>query len=124
MFVRRTGNATCIELPMRTRPARLTPIIAAVMLLATSATACTATVRPRAGIVYVRERPPARVLEVRGLAPARNYVWISGQHEWRGNTYVWVPGRYAVPAAGFRHWQDGQWKHDRNGWYWVDGHWR
>jgi hypothetical protein len=25
---------------------------------------------------------------------------------------------------GHRGWVAGQWRHDRNGWFWVDGHWR
>lgn len=109
---------------MRTTHFRHAHIIAAVMLLSTTATACTATVRPRAGVVYVRERPPARLAEVRGPSPGRNYVWISGRYDWRGSAYVWIPGHYESPVGNYRRWVDGQWKHDRAGWYWVEGHWR
>ena len=99
-------------------------VLVAGLAAAGTTSACMASVRPRSGVVYVRTGPPARIVEVRPAVPGRNYIWIDGHHEWRGNAYVWIPGRYEVPASGYARWQAGQWKHDRNGWYWVDGHWR
>ena len=103
---------------------RSVALLAAGITWSVTSSACMATVRPRAGIVYVRTGPPARIVEVRPAPPGRNYIWIEGRHDWRGNAYVWVPGRYEIPAAGFRRYERGEWKHDRNGWYWVDGRWR
>jgi hypothetical protein len=109
---------------MRRLQTHFVSAVASVMLLAGTATACTATLQPRAGIVYVRTAPPERIVEVRTVSPGRDYVWINGYHEYRGNAYVWVPGRWDRPLDNHRRWADGQWKHDRNGWYWIPGHWR
>lgn len=103
---------------------RTLTMAAAVVVLSASSTACMATVRPAPGVVYVREGPPRAIREVRPVAPGRTYVWIPGHYDYRGRAYVWVPGRYEVPASNYRRWEAGKWRHDRNGWYWVDGHWR
>jgi WXXGXW repeat (2 copies) len=85
-------------------------------------TACV-TAPPR-GVVYVRTRPPAAIVEVRGAAPDADHVWISGYHAWRGGDYVWVPGHWDRGPRPRAVWVNGQWKHHRDGWYWVDGHWK
>jgi hypothetical protein len=104
------------------------PFNAARIVLALSATltvsACVATVRPRAGVVYVQQGPPPRVVEVIGVPPSRAHVWIEGHHEWRGRDYVWVPGRFEVIPQGFRRYEPGRWNHERAGWYWQEGRWR
>ncbi len=86
--------------------------------------ACAVAQRPRAGVVYVQQRPPARVVEVLLVAPSRAHVWVSGHYDWRNREYVWIPGRYEVPRTGFRRYEDGRWVHGRLGWYFVDGRWR
>ncbi len=86
--------------------------------------ACVVAQRPRAGVVYVQQRPPTRIVEVLGVAPSRAYVWVSGRYDWRGREYVWIPGRYEMPRAGFVRYEEGRWVHSRQGWYFVDGRWR
>ena len=86
--------------------------------------ACAVAQRPRAGVVYVQQRPPARIVEVLLVAPSRAHVWVSGQYDWRGREYVWTPGHYELPRAGFQRYEDGRWVHNRQGWYFVDGRWR
>ena len=82
-------------------------------------------VRPaRGGGVYVRVAPPVPVVEVEGVAPGPDYVWIRGYHRWDGERYVWVQGHWERRHHAGAVWVDGQWKHDRDGWYWVEGHWR
>ena len=52
-------------------------------------------------------RPPARVVEVRTVAPGVGYVWISGYWDWQYSDWVWISGHwerrrpnvYWVPAA-------------------------
>jgi hypothetical protein len=79
---------------------------------------------PPPGVVYASYAPPAAQVEVVGVSPGADYVWIPGYHAWRNNAYVWVPGRYErAPHAGAR-WERGAWRHHQKGWYWVDGHWR
>lgn len=91
---------------------------------ALSLTACLGTVPPRTGVVYVSSRPPRGVVEVIAVAPSRAHVWVPGFYAWRGNAYVWVPGRYELPPRGLRRWEPARWKHDRRGWFLVEGRWR
>ena len=69
-------------------------------------------------------RLPAAEVEITGVAPGPDYVWVPGHHVWRGGNYVWDPGRYErAPRHGAR-WVHGQWRHHERGWYWTDGHWK
>ena len=44
--------------------------------------------------IVVRVRPPEPIHEHYGPPPHEGYVWVSGYHNWDGNRYVWVPGRW------------------------------
>jgi hypothetical protein len=87
-------------------------------------TGCVVYAHPRAGIVYMSERPPAARVEVIPASPGRDFVWIGGYWGHNGARYNWVPGRWERPVAGHRTWVAERWAHDRNGWYLVEGHWR
>jgi hypothetical protein len=87
-------------------------------------TGCMAYVRPRAGVVYISERPPVERVEVIPATPGVGFVWIKGHWGYGGNRYEWVSGRWERPAEGRREWVAERWEHDRNGWYFVEGHWR
>jgi hypothetical protein len=91
---------------------------------ALSLTACLGAARPRGGVVYVSARPPRGLVEVVAAAPSRAHVWVPGFYAWRGNAYAWVPGRYELPPRGLRRWEPARWRHDRRGWFFVDGRWR
>ncbi len=41
-----------------------------------------------------------------------------------GPAYVWVPGRYLVPAQPGYVWVPGRWAPGPAGWVWVEGHWQ
>lgn len=89
-----------------------------------SLTACV--VGPPPGTVYARFAPPAARVEVdvMGVAPGPDHVWIAGHHAWEGGNYVWVPGHWARrPRAGAR-WVRGEWRRHRDGWYWREGRWK
>jgi hypothetical protein len=45
---------------------------------------------------------------------------------WRGprRGYVWVPGRYALPAHPGYVWIPGHWAQGPAGWVGGEGHWR
>jgi YXWGXW repeat-containing protein len=75
-------------------------------------------------VVYVPSAPPPAVREVVTVSPGTGYIWIPGHHAWQGGAYVWIGGRWDRPSGHHAHWVSGQWRHDRRGWYWVDGHWR
>ncbi|MGZ5381438.1 MAG: YXWGXW repeat-containing protein [Thermoanaerobaculia bacterium] len=85
-------------------------------------TACVSA--PPRGAVFVRTRPPAAIVEVRGVTPGPDHHWIAGHHEWRGGDYVWVLGHWDRGPHPRATWVNGQWKQHRDGWYWVDGHWK
>jgi hypothetical protein len=98
----------------------LISLLLATLATSTLVTGCVA----RAGRLYVRVPPPPLTVEVRGVAPGPEHVWIEGYHRWDGDRYVWVPGHWdRRPRAGAA-WVAGHWGHDRHGWYWVEGHWR
>ena len=81
-------------------------------------------VEPAPGTVYASFAPPAAEVEVVGVAPGPDYVWVPGHYVWRGGNYVWEPGRYEkAPHRGAR-WVRGTWRHHERGWYWTDGHWK
>jgi len=79
---------------------------------------------PPYGAEYASFAPPAAEVEVVGVAPGPDHVWISGHHVWQGGRYVWVGGRWAArPRHGAR-WVPGHWRHNRRGWFWIEGRWR
>ncbi len=58
-----------------------------------------------------------------GPRPYGGAVWIGPEWEWRGGTYVHVPGYWARPR-GHAHWVPGHWRYSRRGYVWVHGRWR
>jgi hypothetical protein len=95
--------------------------LAAGLALAALSTGCPP---PPPGRVYVRLAPPVPVVDVVGVAPGPEFVWIPGYHRWEGDRYVWVPGHWDRPPRPGGRWVRGHWQHDRGGWFWVEGHWR
>ena len=79
---------------------------------------------PPLGVVYVRRPPPRAEVEVIGVAPGPEFVWIAGHHTWVGGTYVWSPGHWERRPRARARWVPGHWRHAGGGWYWVDGHWK
>ena len=79
---------------------------------------------PPPGAVYVQAAPPRAVVEVRGVVPGSDHVWIQGYHRWDGTRYVWTSGRWERRPHSNAVWVAGRWRHHRNGWYWVDGRWK
>jgi len=97
------------------------PLVLAILMLALLLTvaACYAGTR-----VYVVQKPPPLKVEVIGVAPAADHVWVQGYWVWRDNDYQWVPGHWDKPPHSRAQWMPGHWKHTRHGHYWVPGHWR
>lgn len=97
-------------------------LAAAALFTGSILTACVS--GPPRGAVFVRTRPPAAIVEVRGVAPAPDHHWIPGYHAWSGGDYVWVPGHWDRAPHPRQVWINGQWKQHRDGWYWVEGRWK
>jgi hypothetical protein len=74
--------------------------------------------------VVVRIAPPRMVVERRGPPPSRNHVWISGYHNWDGEHYVWVGGRWEQPPRPHSRWVAHHWEHRNGGYVLVEGRWR
>jgi hypothetical protein len=79
---------------------------------------------PPPGAVYVRVPPPAARVEVSGVAPGPDSIWVDGYWVWRDSRYAWVDGRWDRRPRARARWVPGHWKNTRHGWYWVPGHWR
>lgn len=73
--------------------------------------------------IYVRIGPPPPRREVVVARPGPGYVWVAGYHRWDGRAYVWVPGQWVLPRAGYHRWVPGHWRETHRGWVWVEGHW-
>lgn len=99
------------------------PILAGLGLLL-GALSCAPQPEVGVGVVYVDRQPPRARIEVLGVAPSQNLVWLTGHWSWVGGNYVWVPGQWAAVAPGYSAWVAGRWIHTRRGWYFVEGHWR
>ena len=74
--------------------------------------------------VVVGIAPPRVVVEKRGRAPGRDYVWINGYHRWDEKAYHWEPGRWELPPHPHARWEQHRWVHRNGGYVLVEGHWR
>ena len=74
--------------------------------------------------VVVKIAPPHAKVEHRGARPSREHVWINGYHRWDGKAYVWESGRWDKPPKPHAVWVAPRWNHTRNGYVFVEGHWR
>ncbi len=75
------------------------------------------------GEVVIRTRPPAPRVEVIGVAPGPDYVWIQGHWAWHDNDYGWIGGRWEQRPDRHARWVAGRWQHRHGGWSWTEGHW-
>lgn len=78
----------------------------------------------QAAEVVVRVAPPRVVVEHRGRAPSRDHIWIPGYQRWEGSRYVWEKGRWELPPHRHAKWVAPRWNHRRDGYVFVEGHWR
>jgi hypothetical protein len=74
--------------------------------------------------VVIRIAPPRVVVEKRGHAPGRDFVWINGYHRWDGNAYRWESGRWERRPRPNARWEQHRWVHRNGGYVFVEGHWR
>jgi len=82
------------------------------------------TVAAGAADIRVRIAPPRPLLERRGPAPGRGYIWTPGYHRWDGRAYVWAPGAWVQPPRPRARWVSAHWAKRGHEWVFVEGHWR
>lgn len=73
---------------------------------------------------YASYGPPAEEVEVYGVAPGPDFIWVGGHHIWRGTGYTWQKGSWARPPRAGAHWEKGSWEHSDRGWRYREGSWR
>ena len=74
--------------------------------------------------IVVKIRPPRAKVEHRSARPGRDYVWVPGYHRWDGRAYAWESGRWERPPRPRAVWVAPRWTHRRDGYVFVEGHWR
>ena len=50
-------------------------------------------------------------------------IWRPGHHDWTGDRYVWIPGRWQERGTHGSLWQDGYWERRGLDYVWVSPHW-
>ena len=74
--------------------------------------------------VVVKVGPPAAVVETRPVSPGPGYVWTKGYHRWDGERYAWTAGEWRRPPLEHAKWVDHRWEHRKDGYVFVEGHWK
>lgn len=81
-------------------------------------------VTPTVADTVVVEAPPPPQTEVIVERPGPQYVWIGGYWRPWNRRWIWNPGRWDRPHAGFSVWLPPTYEHRRDGWFYVEGRWR
>lgn len=74
--------------------------------------------------VVVVEEPPRERVEVIGVPPSRDHVYVKGHWVRRGRDWDWSPGHWVVRPRHNAQYVPGHWERERGGWVYVEGHWR
>ena len=74
--------------------------------------------------VIVTVRPPRAIVEHRGHAPSRGYVWMPGYYRWDGRAYMWDRGHWVLPPRPHARWVEPRWERRRHEWIFREGRWR
>jgi WXXGXW repeat (2 copies) len=74
--------------------------------------------------VIVAVAPPAvRVERITVARPGPTYVWARGYWDWDGDSWTWVPGRWAVAPVARATWVPAQYVRVSEGYRYVPAHW-
>ena len=73
--------------------------------------------------VVVDVAPPAVRVERAVARPGPSYVWARGYWDWDGDSWMWVPGRWAVAPVARATWVPARYVRVSNGYRYVPAHW-
>jgi hypothetical protein len=74
--------------------------------------------------VVVEEGPPPPQVEVIGVPPGPEFLWVGGFYDRRGPNWVWVGGHWDRPPRRGVHWEADHWERGPRGYVFVHGGWR
>lgn len=108
--------------------------LGAFFALAISAQGCTyeycpgtadadAYIEPPHVIAQTAPPPPPVQVEVRPAQPTLQSVWVAGHYSWEGGRWVWIPGLWSTPRAGYV-WQEPVAVQAQGGVRYHPGYWR
>lgn len=100
----------------------MTMIVRGLMALIVSIIASGCVVVP-APVMGIPPPVPAPYVEYVPVSPGPPQFWVPGYWGWRHPSYVWVPGRYAVPPGPTYVWVSPYWAPTISGHVWIGGHW-
>jgi len=70
------------------------------------------------------EAPPCQPIEdEQPEQPSKGHQWVSGYWWWNNQSYVWVPGYWAIPPLKNYVYIPGYWNHRGGQWVYVRGGW-
>ncbi len=76
-------------------------------------------IRPR----IVEVAPPPLRVETQVARPGPTHLWARGYWDWDGDSWAWVPGRWAVGPTRAASWVPARYERVTSGWQYVPGHW-
>lgn len=71
----------------------------------------------------VRVAPPPSRVEAVIARPGPGHVWARGYWDWDGDSWAWVPGRWAVGPTRTARWVPARYERVSSGWQYIPGHW-
>lgn len=74
--------------------------------------------------VSIGPPPPPPAYGYVGVPPGPGYVWTDGYYDLRGNSWVWLGGRWARPPYPHARWERPYWERHGNGYRFHEGRWR
>ena len=74
--------------------------------------------------VVVVEAPPSEPVEISGVAPGPNHVWVPGHWSRSNDRWVWVSGRWEVRPSPTSAYVPGHWEKRDGGYIWREGYWQ
>jgi hypothetical protein len=75
-------------------------------------------------VTNVYDPPPPPMVEVVGVAPSPDHIWIGGYWGWDGHRRSWIRGHYELPPHGRHTWVAARWDHRGGNYVFVRGYWR